>query len=108
MVRRAWRTTLTSSRLIALLLLLPLLTSLVHAAPPNRVSVAGLGNLVTEIAAPGGSGITALSPAGDVDGDGLADIIVRFASAESNPPIFYDDVVLLYGFAPPGGSLQAL
>jgi hypothetical protein len=81
------------------------LAASLFGAPPDRLNVGGLGDLVTVISGDDRIGISALSPAGDVDGDGLSDVLLRFSI---RPEAFddHDQVLLLYGFGPPGGDLD--
>jgi hypothetical protein len=72
------------------------------------VSLAGLSDLVTQVEAPEGSGITAVSPAGDVDRDGREDVLIRYSSVETVGAATYDNAVLLYGFPSNGGLLDVL
>lgn len=74
---------------------------------PSRVSLLGLGRSVTEIAGDAASGITAFAPAGDVDGDGKGDLLIRF-SPRDRIDVEQDRVVLLYGGFQLGTKLDAL
>jgi hypothetical protein len=62
--------------------------------PPARISTAGLGPLALDLHGGDLDGITAFAPAGDVDGDGRADILLRFSLRDG---VGNDRVVLLYG-----------
>jgi hypothetical protein len=78
--------------------------------PPDRparmhLSLGGLGDLVATIEGDGEELLSAALPAGDVDGDGREDLLLRFQERE---PTFgsEDRVVLLYGMPGAGGPLD--
>ncbi len=71
--------------------------------PRRRYSLGGLGDLVTQITGGLSRAITAVAPAGDVDGDGREDLLIRAADPLS---VQGDRVHLLFGFEPPGGELD--
>jgi hypothetical protein len=76
-----------------------------EAAPPRRVALAGLGDLATEIVVDPEHGISAVAPAGDIDGDGLSDLLLRF-SPFLMTAANRDQVVLFYGAAGRTGPLD--
>ena len=89
-------------------LILALLTPRhVPADPPDRLNIGGIEDLVTTIEIDGERRITAEAPAGDVDGDGLDDLLLRMRLKEWSPGD-EDLVVLLYGMQVTPGPLDPL
>jgi hypothetical protein len=70
-------------------------------AAPSRFSAGGLG--LRTLQGDAQAGISAFAAAGDVDGDGLADILVRYSARRFDAP---DWVVLLYGAPHPAGPVD--
>src|SRR5687767_12072350 len=73
---------------------------------PRHLNLAGLCDLTTELEPAAGRFVVGIAPAGDLDGDGKEDLLIREgitasdAGAVPNGP-----VVLLYGQPLPGGKV---
>jgi len=86
-----------------------LLVSLLSAPLPavaqtqRHYSLGGLGDLATRVVGHGDRAITASAPAGDIDGDGRGDLLVRLSARTG---IDGDRVLLVYGFDVPGGDVD--
>ena len=57
----------------------------VLADPPHRLNIGGLEDLLTTIEVGGERRISAVVPAGDVDGDGLDDLLIRGSQVSFRP-----------------------
>ena len=80
----------------------------VAVAAGEHLAVSGLGDRSTLIAADPGHVLSEVVPAGDVDGDGLADLLLRLQPEDPLEPAATDLVVLLYGGRSLGGVLRPL